>query len=171
MWRTNKDDPTEDNYYEDLGYKRKRADFAAVDELSLVRGVTPQIYSLIKDYLTVYGEKININTASDKALLSLGLSQAVVSQMIQYRNGPDGIAGTKDDMAFGDINIENLFSGTISAQETSTIANLKNSFTTTSNYFRIESTGVINRSKVAKKIVCIIKKEQGKVLLKSYREY
>ena len=61
--------------------------------------------------------------------------------------------------------------GAISAQETSTIANLKNSFTTTSNYFRIESTGVVGKSKVAKKITVIVKKEQGKVILKSYRDY
>ena len=171
MWRTNKDDPTEDNYYEGLGYKRKRADFAAVDELLLVRGVTPEVFDLIKDYVSVYGEKININTASDKVLLAIGLSPLVVSQMIQYRNGPDGIAGTKDDLPFGDINIENIFSGTGSTQDTATLANLKNSFTTTSNYFRIESTGIITKSKVSKKIAAIVKKEQGKIILKSYREY
>lgn len=171
MWRTNRDDPTEDSYYEGLGYNRKRADFASADELLLVRGVTPQVFDLIKDYVTVYGEKININTASDKVLLSLGLPPLVVSQMIQYRNGPDGITGTKDDLAFSDINIENIFSGSISAQDTSTIGNLKNSFTTTSNYFRIESVGIMNRSKVAKSIIAIVKREQGKIILKYYREY
>ena len=171
MWRTNKDDSIEDSYYEALGYKRKRADFTAVDELLLVRGVTPQIFDLIKDYITVYGDRININTASDKVLISIGLSPLIASQILQYRNGPDGIAGTKDDTPFSDINIENIFSGAISAQDTASISNLKNSFTTTSNYFRIESTGMMNKSKVAKKIIAIVKKEQGKIILKSYREY
>ena len=171
MWRTNKDDPTEDNYYESLGYKRKRADFAAIDELAMVRGVTSQVFDMIKDYVTVYGEKININTASDKVLLAIGLSPSIVGQMAQYCNGPDGIAGTKDDMAFGGVDIESIFSGTVSAQDTAAVANLKNSFTTTSNYFRIESTGVMTRSKIVKKIVVIAKKEAGKVILKSYREY
>src|SRR5262249_18023672 len=73
--------------------KPKNADFESVDELRLVRGVTPQIFFGTPDkpglgeYLTVdaTGRRINANTASDLLLRALGYAQAEVDQLRQGR--------------------------------------------------------------------------------------
>ena len=70
-WRDENDivdhlDGAETEYYKGLenGYECKDADFSVPEELLLVRGITPEIYSGMKDIITVYGnhKKININT-------------------------------------------------------------------------------------------------------------
>lgn len=77
----------ESDYYLALPvpYRSKNADFDSVDELLQVRGVTPQVFYGVGekpglvDYLTVAGSgRINLNTASDVVLRTLGLAQAEV---------------------------------------------------------------------------------------------
>ena len=50
---------------EDLGgYTNKRNSFSNVEELMLVKDVTPEIYNSVKDFITVYGSgMVNLNTA------------------------------------------------------------------------------------------------------------
>lgn len=76
-----------DDYYLTLPvpYRSKNADFDSVDELLQVRGVTPALFygrpesPGLAEYLTVAGSgAVNINTASDVVLRSLGLAQAEV---------------------------------------------------------------------------------------------
>lgn len=178
-WRTSSvnaspENASEDNYYKSLErpYERKKGNFSAVEELMLVRGVTPRIFDLLKDYVTVYGDKININTAPDKVLLAVGLTANIIGQITRYRNGPDGIAGTEDDGELAALDRETIgkvFGGQISPQD---IAIVTNSFTIQSKYFRIESKGLTDSSKIEKRIICIVRKEQGKwPKLESYREY
>jgi general secretion pathway protein K len=168
-WRTADENTTEDDYYKSLPhpYERKKSEFTSTEELLLVRGMTPRVYRLIQDYVTVYGDMTNINTVSDKVLLALGLSPVIVDQIVKYRNGPDGLAGTKDDQVFSASNME-MLNGLLSQDP----SGLKYSFVTQSQYFRIESWGMVERSKIKKRIVCIVKKEEGKwPILKSYREF
>ncbi len=86
----------EDGYYGSLPdpYSSKDAVFSSAEEMTLIRGVTPEIFENIKDYITVYGEQkisINVNIASKEILSSIpGLNEDVVDDLILYieENGP-----------------------------------------------------------------------------------
>ncbi len=86
----------EDKYYETLSepYKVKNAPFHSIEELALVRGVTPEIFESVRDDITVYGNNqinININFASKEILSSVpGLSNELVDELVLYmeENGP-----------------------------------------------------------------------------------
>jgi general secretion pathway protein K len=97
-WRDGDEDHrlngAESDYYLGLPqpYKSKNADFDSVDELRLVRGITDQIFfgtperPGLVEYLTVAGSgSININTASDVVLRTLGFAQAEVDLLKQGR--------------------------------------------------------------------------------------
>ena len=158
-----------DNDYESLTppYKCKHANFSVIEELMLVKGMTPELYESIKDYVTVYGTdgKVNINTATKKVMLACGLGETLTSIIMDTRNGEDKIAGTKDDGLVQDITPEATGKWDITSAERTAL----NNFTTKSNYFRIESTGMVDKSKIVGKIVCVI--DRGAKKLKYYREY
>ncbi|HTL47660.1 MAG TPA: hypothetical protein VL688_06300 [Verrucomicrobiae bacterium] len=79
-------------------YEPKDGDLQSIEELLLVKGMTPEIFSSIRPYVTVYGDgTVNVNTAGSKVLLSLGLSEAAVNGVRLFRLGGDGEAGTQDD--------------------------------------------------------------------------
>lgn len=46
-----------------LGYEAKDDEFDSIDELSLVFGMTPEIFNLVKPYITVYAQDLGVNTA------------------------------------------------------------------------------------------------------------
>lgn len=147
-------------------YECKHAPFGCVEELLLVKGITPAVFESVKDYITIYGDgKVNINTAAKRTMLALGLSIGLVDIIGGVKNGPDKTPGTKDD---------GWFSGDIASQlgiplDSPERTILGNYFTTASNYFRIESNGVASNSKVVSKIVCVVKRGVNK--LEYYREY
>jgi type II secretory pathway component PulK len=86
----------EDNYYESLPepYKAKDAPFSSIEELVLIRGVTPEMFESIRNDITVYGGEqivVNINIASKEILSSvLGLSGELVDELMLYieESGP-----------------------------------------------------------------------------------
>lgn len=142
----------DDSYYESLipPYKCKHANFSTIEELLLVKGMTQELFGKIKDDVTIYGDgRININTASKKVLLAVGVSEFMIDDfIINYRNGNDEEEGTGDDQFY--VGVPDLGNN-----------ELINFFTMTSNYFRIESRGIIDRSKVGKNIVCIVNRNAG----------
>jgi general secretion pathway protein K len=81
----------EDDYYQSLDppYECKDADFDSVEELLLVKGVTEAIfYGGLESMVTIHSEtdKININAASEKMLLSIpGMTEAAAKEIIKYR--------------------------------------------------------------------------------------
>jgi len=157
----------ENEYYENLGlpYECKNGKFEAVEELLLVRGMNPEIFSKIKDIITIYGEgRVNINTASFAALYALGLDKDLVSRIIQFRQGSDGKIGTEDDNIFKTIG-ELRDIGPLFTEESNQINRLisLNMLTVRSNVFRINSSGILKRGKHKwrRSIVCIVKR-QGK---------
>ena len=101
----------EDEYYLALPepYKCKNGDFTSIEELLLVRGVTPEIfYGGLKDMVAVYQDKetgsesdnlrraefdfnrININAASPRMLRALPrMTDDMVQEIIKYRGGKD----------------------------------------------------------------------------------
>jgi type II secretory pathway component PulK len=168
-----KDAPDKDAYYNHLEnpYKRKNGDFTVTEELLLIKGMTTEVFNSVKRYVTVFGDgKVNINTASKKVLLALGVTAAAVEAIVIYRNGPDGLSGTYDDRVFTDVNIESRLRD-IEPKDAASIGNLKNSFTVRSNYFKLESKGMVTNSKVARTVVAILQRDDkcgGKLI--QYRE-
>ncbi len=96
----------EDDYYRSLPepYECKDGDFDTVQELLLVRGVTPEIfYGGLKDMVTVFGgseaekkkgkkgvNKINLNAASPQVLKALPLmDDEAVNEIMEFRREED----------------------------------------------------------------------------------
>ena len=120
-WRDNDDlrrlHGAEDEYYQSLPdpYRAKNDDFESVEELLLVRGITPEIYNgRLKDIVSVYTEKddirpfrsrrqrvgrnnndfsynkININYASQAMLRTLPqMTEELVREIINFRKEKD----------------------------------------------------------------------------------
>ena len=85
-------------------YDCKNGPFENVEELLLVRGMTPEVYVRVAPYLTVYGSgAVNLNTADRAVLSALGLSPEGVQGIITYRAADDGLDGTHDDRALTSI--------------------------------------------------------------------
>ncbi|MCX5667987.1 MAG: type II secretion system protein GspK [Candidatus Omnitrophica bacterium] len=159
-----------DDDYETLAapYKCKHADFSAIEELMLVKGMKPELFDSIKDYVTVYGDgKVNINTATERVMRACGLGENLIAGIMNVRNGRDLTAGTKDDGLVNDITPEAAARWNIAFDANE--KNALNNFTTGSNYFRIESKGAVDRSKISARIVCVIDRKAKR--LKYYREY
>lgn len=106
----------ESEFYKDDGrlYPCKNALFDSVEELSLVRGVSPELVSRVRDYLTVFprggGLQINFDTASLTVLRAFARSltgaatntteedaDRLAEQIVEFRSGPDGLPATNDD--------------------------------------------------------------------------
>jgi len=79
----------ESSYYSHLKppYKCRNKSLETTEELLLVKGITPQIFDRIRDYLTVYGNgKINVNCAPKLVLESLSENMdAALAQLIIER--------------------------------------------------------------------------------------
>jgi len=113
-WRDKNDlhrlNGAEDSYYGSLPepYECKNGDFDSVEELMMVRGVTPEIfYGGLRDLITVYKpperrqkrtnrvlphnfDKININAASKKMLLALpSMTDELTQAIMDYRKESD----------------------------------------------------------------------------------
>ncbi|MCM8774744.1 MAG: general secretion pathway protein GspK [Candidatus Omnitrophica bacterium] len=109
-WRDEDDFPydrgAESFYYKSRKppYIPKNADFNSLEELLLVRGVSPEIYRKVLPYLTLDSSgKININTASRVVLEAVGFSESLTSKIWRYRAGKDTREGTRDDKFFKDL--------------------------------------------------------------------
>jgi general secretion pathway protein K len=86
----------ESDYYMSLPvpYKPKNADFESIEELLLVKGVTPElVYGKgdkpgLQDFITVYSGngKINVNAASKEVLMSIpGMTPELAGSIIEFR--------------------------------------------------------------------------------------
>ncbi len=161
-----------DEYYKTQTppYECKHAEFSVIEELLLVKGMTPELFASIKGYITVYGDKgpeggkVNINTASKKVMLAFGLDEVSAETIIVLRNGIDKIAGTKDDFVFPTVAAALRPKSSLDTESP-----LEKYFTIKSNYFRIESKGTIDRSKISSVIACVLDKGAKKLIY--YREY
>ena len=75
--------------------------FHMKEELLLVDGVTQEVFTACKDYITVYGKgQVNINTSSKEVLIAIGMDEALYEAIQGYRAGADGQEATKDDNVF-----------------------------------------------------------------------
>jgi general secretion pathway protein K len=99
----------ETDYYLSLAkpYKARNADFETLEELILVRGITPEIlYGTgstkgIIPFLTIHGKtgQVNITAASKEVLAALpGMDTAMVERIVEFRGSSEirGDAAVKD---------------------------------------------------------------------------
>lgn len=101
-WLDNDDSPrvggAESAYYQSLPYpyKAKNDLFDTVEELRLVRGITPVLFETIRPFVTVHSSgKVNLNTAPKQILMSLSAGQdaadageigeSTADEILQYR--------------------------------------------------------------------------------------
>ena len=160
----------EDRYYQSLEYPYESKDeaFEVLEELLLVRGVDEEIFEKIKDFITIYGDgKVNINTASNVVLSTLGISDELVEKILTYRAGEDEIEGTEDDNIFlTTAEIVPKLSQRFSLRE-GEIARLTNVvsqyLTTYSHNFMIECKILLRDKKRSCKITAIFNSE-GRIL-------
>jgi general secretion pathway protein K len=83
----------ESDYYLSLPapYRAKNARLDSIEELLQVKGVTPQIFygtpdkPGLSEYVTVFGGRINVNTAGEPVLRALGLAEAQVELIRRSR--------------------------------------------------------------------------------------
>jgi hypothetical protein len=56
-----------------------------------------------RQYLTRYGQAVNVNTAGPEVLRAVGLPASAVDKLLERRRGRDGVDGTADDRLFPDL--------------------------------------------------------------------
>jgi len=146
----------EDIYYMSLPqpYHCKNGPIETLQELSLVKGFTPEIIKKISPHLAVNGsESININTASAQVLMSLDLqiSRDDAQTIIDYRQTEPiiTIAQLEDVVAPAVYIVLKTF------------ANL-NQLSTTSLIYRIESTAQVNDG--SRRLVAEVNKAGNKLI-------
>jgi len=175
-WRQYGETEIEGFYSDDLysnlefPYEEKKKDYETLDEIRLIKGVTPEVFERLIDYVTVYGNgEININTASWPVLVALGFTEEQAGIIEGIRRGPDGNMGTLDDYFFPDtgtlssklIELQGLEGPEVEALNTllSTI-----SLTTRSFIFRVESTAKRPESRENNRITCVFNSNSDKII-------
>ncbi len=160
----------EDDYYEDLDAPYDCKDFTleSLDELLLVRGMTPELFEKLKPYITVFGSgAVNINTAPKQVFLALGMDSSLIDKIFHYRNGPDREQGTEDDRSF--MNLTSIADQlnqveSISSSDVSLISQLvtEDQLGIASSFFMIHSRGEVIKKKQIQDIVAVVDQE-GKI--------
>ncbi len=119
---------------------RSERAFTRVEDILSVSGVSEELLAAprVKGSLTVYGEgKINVNTAPLAVLQCLVLVEGGAAEVVQRRNGEDGLAGTEDDEPFTDIEQVKELLGMSDAE----FGETKPWLTVSSTHFTITATG------------------------------
>jgi len=75
--------------------------FCAKGQLLMLDEIDEELYSTIKDLITVYGSaKVNINTCSEDVMKALGMKESLISRIMDFRKGEDQQLYTEDDGYF-----------------------------------------------------------------------
>ena len=158
------------DYEAEYGYSCKDADFETIEELLLVKGMTIDLFDEIKDYITVYTDgKININTAPKEVLTAViddgkGTYERLVTDIVNWRNGDDGVEGTSDDRLLVDRNAVLSLAKEDDPQgknRLEVVTDTNHYFTIfKSSTFRIISHGKVR--KITKVITCVVDRENLK---------
>ena len=158
----------EDDYYGHLQapYPCKNGELQIPEEILLVKGMTPLIFSKIAGIITVHSEgKVNVNTADEQVLHALGLSSGLAEQIVEFRRGADEIDGTEDDNVFKTpAEIRNI--GPLFTKESEEINHVisSNALSVKSNVFRIFSSGIFKKGNrdLQNNIICVVQRFAGK---------
>jgi hypothetical protein len=163
----------EDNEYKSLSkpYEPRNKPFESVEEVLMVRGMTPEIYNVMRPYVTVYTDgKVNFNTAPVIVMRALGLNEELARRLVDFRRGPDHKDGTEDDQGFQDAgSMTSTFSvgSEFSSEDYAQIANAVSAglITIRSDVFRIYSIGrLIRGSRTVDELITCVTKRDGTIL-------
>jgi general secretion pathway protein K len=165
------------DYYQKLvpPYRSKGGPLDRVQELLMVRGVTPDIYNGtpgdqdetglpgLKDlFTTMSSGQINVNTASSLVLETmLDVDDQRVAAVMTRRNGSDGIPGTEDDEPF---HTTSDFFATIGAVNGAG----QQSVSVNSSFFTVKSTGEVGG--VKRTIVATLRRNGDKMETVAWNE-
>lgn len=150
-----------------MDYKTSKGDkgFEFMEELFLIEGMAPEIYSKIKVYVTIYrgnDVKVNINTVSEEMLdIVLGNDAQIIDKILVYRKGPDAKEGTEDDGIFTEDNFSLIFAGFGVTPDD--IVNYQSLFSVKSNFFRIYSEASFSEDKKIIKKITSVTDRAGKI--------
>jgi len=147
-------------------YESKDAPIEVLEELLLVKGMNQEILDRIRDYITIYGSgKVNVNTASKKVLLSLGIHKDTVDKIIAFRYGDDGEIGTADDNIFysKDVVVSRLSQYCqMSHAEVAALNTAADMYlVTNSDHFGIKSKAKLNNKSRTAETVCVVDRNGG----------
>jgi general secretion pathway protein K len=159
----------ENKYYQELDkpYECKNREFEFIEELLLVRDMTPEILEKIKEVITVYTKgRININTVDSLTLYALGLNQDFARRIVEFRRGGDGKSGTEDDNIFETAaDIRKM--GSLFTEEATQLNSLisKGLFGVSSDTFRINSVGRSQEEEDSyrRAITCVFRRQKEKM--------
>lgn len=146
-----------DAYYSNLQfpYQPKDGYFELIDELLLLKGISPEVFYQLREYLTIYGDgRVNINTASEHVLYALGMNDSLINKLVSLRQGPDGREGTTDDFIFErvhDLASDLLKSVQLEVDEIKQIDLLNSAarLKTSSRFFSIQSSSRLDNSRLS----------------------
>ncbi len=146
----------ENDYYQGLanGYSCKNGPLESIDELLLVKGFSQEVVNIVAPYLTVNGSnKININTASDKVLLSLSsqLDEQTIEAILEHRQD-------------GPIEKITELESLLADEAYSIVKSLANQelLGTESRYYRIDSEAMVNDGR--QRLVAEVDKKNNQLL-------
>jgi type II secretory pathway component PulK len=166
-----------DAYYENLKfpYPQKKAAFETLDELFLIRGMTPAVYRQVSPFVTIYGNgRVNVNTAPKAVLLALGMTDSLVEKILFIRRGRDGREATTDDFIFpsgSEAPMMRVISATVEPEEAQYVMDLyaQKKIGMESSHYMIHSRGYLSaKSTENKDLACVFDVNSGKI--KYWRE-
>ena len=152
-------------YYRSLSdaYDCKDGPFENVEELLLVRGVTPDLYRRLNPYLTVQGSgQVNLNTAGPEVLRALGLSEVGVAGVRYFRAGEDNQEGTSDDRQLVSVaGMESEWTNYVPAEDLAALKQLADEqlFAVRSTAFRMSIDAHTEHPSSRMRVSCVIDRE------------
>ena len=147
-------------------YKSKKGEkgFEFLEELFLTEGTTADIYSKIKDYITIYrgtDPRININTSDENVLRIVLEDDLMITRIIKFRLGEDNKIGTADDGVFTEDNFSTIFKDFGAKPED--ILNYRLLFNIKSDFFRIVTETSFSEDKNQIKRITAVVDRLGKI--------
>ena len=171
----------ESDYYLSLSppYRAKNAPLDRVEELLLIRGVTPELFhgtpatdqdpaqpGLADLFTATTSGTINVNTASAIVLQAmLGLDEGQAQAVVTHRDGPDGISGTDDDMPF---HTADEFFAAIGNRDPAARQAMQGLVTVSSSFFTVKSTGTVGG--VKRTVLTTLRRDGTTIQIVMWRE-
>jgi hypothetical protein len=161
-----------DRFYENLhySYTAKNTVFDILDELLLVKGVTPDLYAQILPFITIFGTgQVDINTSSLPVLIALGLDKSVAGEILSVRRGIDREEGTADDIVFDSVAMFQQAmesKGSLSNRDIAQIQQLvdQGKFTVDGSYFTIQSRAYLRSQSEEMVVRCVYDVSNKKIV-------
>ena len=140
-----------------LAWGPKNGDFELTQELLLVKGVTKEIYSLLENYITIYGDgRVNVNTCRKEVLAALGLPASLAEKILDARKT---FVFKRSSAIAQDLSRLTPLTGEEKGVLMHSIAH--NEFCVTSDHFRIHGTARIFDPPFSSRFACVYGVKDG----------